>query len=103
MTADVYAIDDALRKGVRNSQPDGTATFDISADADADLIGRVGAVLNLLNVAPRAFHMEARPQGTATVTALVDCAESQAELVARKLQQLTSVRAVVVRYAAAQA
>jgi hypothetical protein len=43
--------------------------------------------------------MEARPDGTATVTAWVDCAESQAELVARKLQQLTSIRAVTVSYA----
>ena len=98
MTADVYAGDDGLREGARNAQPAGAATFDIVADADADLLVRVGAVLNLLNVAPRAFHMEARPEGTATVKALVDCSEPQAELIARKLQQLTSVRDVVVKY-----
>jgi len=103
MAADVYATDDGLRHGVRNSQPPGAATFDIIADADADLLGRVGAVLNLLNIAPRTFHLEARPEGTATVNALFDCAESQAELVARKLLQLTSIHAVVLKYASAQA
>ena len=62
---------------------------------------RVGAALNLLNVAPRVFHLEARPDGTAAVKALVDCSEAQAELIARKLQQLTSVRDVELTYAAA--
>ena len=98
MTADVYAGDDGVREGVRNAQPAGAATFNIVADADADLLVRVGAALNLLNVAPRVFHMEARPEGTAAVKALVDCSEPQAELIARKLQQLTSVRDVVVKY-----
>src|SRR5215204_3725339 len=102
MTADVYANDDGLSGGAGKSQPQGAATFNITADADADLLGRVGAVLNLLNVAPRAFQMAALPEGTATVTALVDCAEFQADLVARKLQRLTSIRDVVVTYAVAQ-
>jgi len=98
MTADVYANDDGLRDGVREFQPEGAAKFEIIADAHADLLGRVGAVLNLLNVAPRAFHMEAGPEGTVTVEAWVDCAESQAELVVRKLQRLTSIRDVVMKY-----
>jgi hypothetical protein len=97
MTVDLYAGHGCLRPDA-HSRPEGAATFDIVADADADLIGRVSAVLNLLNVAPQAFHMEARPEGTAAVSALVDCAENQANLVARKLQQLTSVREVVLRY-----
>ena len=98
MTADVYAGDDGVRQGEGSAQPAGVATFNIVADADANLIVRVGAVLNLLNVAPRAFHMEAGPEGTATVKALVDCSESQAELIARKLQRLTSIRDVVMKY-----
>ena len=98
MTADVYAGDDALRKGARTSQPAGAAMFTILADADADVLMRVSAALNLLNIAPRLFHMEARPEGTAAVNALVECAEAQAQLIARKLQQLTSVRDVVVSY-----
>ena len=98
MTADVYANDDGLRHGARSPRHEGAATFNIVADADPDLLGRVGAILNLLNVAPRTFHMEAREEGTATVKALVDCAESQADLVARKLQRLTSIRDVVVEY-----
>ena len=76
-------------------------TFNIVADADPDLIVRVGAALNLLNVAPRVFHVEARPDGAAAIKTLVDCSEPQAELIARKLQRLTSVRDVVVTYAAA--
>jgi hypothetical protein len=103
MTRDVYAADDALRQGAKKSQTKGAATFDIVADADADVLGRVGAVLNLLNVAPRVFHLEARPEGTVMVKAIVECAEPQAELIARKLQQITSVRAVVVKYASAVA
>ena len=99
MTADVYAGDDGIREGARNAQPAGVATFNIVADADANLIVRVGAALNLLNVAPRVFHMEALPEGAAAVEALVDCSELQAELIGRKLQQLTSVHDVVVTYA----
>ncbi len=100
MTADVYADDLGQQAGARKSQS-GAATFDVIADAHADLIVRVSAALNLLNVAPRLFHMESRPEGLAAVSALVDCAEPQAELIARKLQQLTSVRDVSVKYAAA--
>jgi hypothetical protein len=85
--------------GVPGPQPVGAATFNIFADADPDLLGRVGAVLNLFNVAPRAFRMEASQDGTANVVALVDCHASQAELVARKLQQLTSIRNVSVKFA----
>jgi len=73
MTADVYAGDDGAREGARPAQPSGAATFDIVADADADLLVRVGAALNLLNVAPRVFHMETRPEGVAAVRALVHC------------------------------
>ena len=102
MTADVYAGDVGVPGGARNARRAGAATFDVFADADADLLVRVGAALNLLNVAPRLFHMESRPEGTAAVRAMVECAEAQAELIARKLQQLTSVRDVVMKYAAAE-
>lgn len=99
MTADVYADDDGAREGARTAKPSGAATFEIVADADADLLVRVGATLNLLNVAPRVFHMETRPEGAAAVKALVDCSEPQADLIARKLARLTSIRDVVVTYA----
>jgi len=100
MTADVYAGDLDLQGGARKTRPAGAATFSVVADADADLLVRVGAALNLLNVAPRVFQMEARPEGTAVVSAQVECAEGQAELIARKLQRLTSVRDVVMKYVA---
>jgi hypothetical protein len=102
MTADVYAGDDGLPKGAGSSRPAGAATFSIVADADADVLMRVSAALNLLNIPPRLFHMEARPEGTAAVNALVECAEPQAGLIARKLRQLTSVRDVAVSFAPAQ-
>jgi hypothetical protein len=98
MTADVYANDDDLRAGAGPSRPPGAATFSITADADADLLGRVGDVLNLLNAMPRAFRLEARPEGTAILEACVECAEFQADLIARKLLRLTSIRDVAVTY-----
>jgi len=101
MTADVYAGDHGARDGARSDRPAGAATFAIVADADPDLIVRVSAALRLLNVAPRMFHMETGPEGTAAVKALVDCEEPQAQLIARKLLQLTSVRDVMVKYARA--
>jgi hypothetical protein len=100
MTADVYAGDLDLRGGAKSVRPTGAATFKVVADADADLLVRVGAALNLLNVAPRVFEMEARPEGTAVVMAQVECAEGQAELIARKLQRITSVRDVDMTYVA---
>ena len=101
MTADVYAGDVRAPEGAKRNR--GAATFNVVADAHADVLVRVVAALNLLNVAPRMLHMEAQPEeGTAAVRALVDCAEPQAELIARKLQQITSVRDVVMSYAAAE-
>lgn len=76
------------------------ASFVITADADADLLARVGATLNLLNVMPRAFHLEEREEGTAAVRARVVCPDAQAELVARKLSRLTAVRDVTLEYEA---
>ena len=94
MTADVYAGDDGAHGGAGNAPPSRAVTFNIVADADADLLVRVGTAMNLLNAAPREFHMEVRPEGAAALTASVDCSEAQAELIARKLQRLTSVRHV---------
>ena len=101
MTADVYAGDDGLPKGAGSSRPAGAATFSIVADADADVLMRVSAALNLLNIAPRRLLMEALPEGAAAVDALVYCARPQAELISRKLRQLTCIRDVVVKYASA--
>jgi len=97
MTADVYAGDEALR-GKGGRQPRRVATFVIVADAQADLLLRVGVVLNLLNTLPRSVDLESRADGLAHVRACVDCEEIQAELIARKLRQLTAVRDVELRY-----
>jgi hypothetical protein len=96
MTFDLYSGSSTAGHG--DAHATGSATFNVIADADPNLILRVGAALNLLNVAPREFRMEARPEGRAAVEARVDCAEAQADLVARKLRQITSVHNVVVAY-----
>jgi hypothetical protein len=97
MSDAVYADDQTRRGGAPNPPAAGIATFDISADAHADLLLRVGSVLNLLNVTPRAFNLES-DAGLATVHAFVDCPPHQAELIARKLRQLTAVRDVALKY-----
>jgi hypothetical protein len=98
MTADVYSGDDALRAGAGLPRHEGVATFSIVADAHPDLIGRIGAVLNLFNIAPRSFRMESQGEGIAIVHTSLNCAAPQAELVARKLQQLTCARQVEMKY-----
>lgn len=103
MTAQVYPDDQALRPGSVGPPSTGLATFDIAADAHADLLVRVGNVLNLLNVTPRNFALESRADGFATVRAFIDCGERQAELIARKLQQLTAVRDVTLTFAGSPA
>ena len=98
MTADVYAGDEALRGEKKSRHSAGVATFDIVADAHADLLLRVGVVLNLLNTIPRRVDFVCLADGLAHVRASVDCEEFQAELIARKLRQLTAVRDVELRY-----
>lgn len=94
MPKDVYASDEDLGNGAAVSEPVGVAEFSIIADADPDVLVRLAAILNLLNVAPRAFQLDAVNE-MATVHALVDqCTERQADYVARKLRQLTCVHSV---------
>jgi hypothetical protein len=97
MGAQVYADDQALRDGKGDSPPRGVATFDITADAHADLLLRLSSVLNMLNVTPRMFNLQSHA-GLAIVRAIVECGEHQAELIARKLRQLTAVREVGLTY-----
>jgi hypothetical protein len=97
MGAQVYA-DEQARDDPGDSRIPGVATFDIAADAHADLLMRVSSVLNMLNVAPRTFSLQSHADGLATVRAFVDCGELQAELIARKLRQLTAVRDVGLTY-----
>jgi hypothetical protein len=94
MPKDVYADDEALGSAAAASSSERVADFSIIADADPDVLLRLAAILNLLNVAPRAFRLET-VDGTATVRALVDgCTELQADYAARKLRQLTCVHSV---------
>jgi hypothetical protein len=95
----VYADDDGLNASAAALERPGLADFHIVADADPNVLLRIGAILNLLNIAPRAFHMETNAEGLVAVHALVDqCGEHQADLVARKLGQLTCIRTVILQH-----
>jgi hypothetical protein len=98
MTADVYAGDTDLRGDGRRRVSPGVATFDIIADPHVDLLLRVGVVLNLLNTLPRRVELEIDGNALAQLRASVECDAIQADLIARKLRQLTAVREVELRY-----
>jgi hypothetical protein len=99
MATDVYADDDALRDAAALSSSLGIAEFSIVADADPDVLLRLAAIFNLLNVAPRAFHLDGVNE-TVNVRALVErCTQRQADHAARKLRQLTCVHSVELQHA----
>jgi hypothetical protein len=71
---------------------DVVATFRIRADLDPQLVARIAHQLNLSNLAPMAFSMVSAPDGTASVEATLEgLPYRKAELIHRKIQQLTCV------------
>lgn len=91
MTADVYAGDEDLNRA-RKEPPRSIATIRLRADADADVLFRVAAQLNLLNCPPLRFSFEQRPDGEAVVEAVIgNCTEFAVDMVCRKLERVTSV------------
>jgi hypothetical protein len=92
MTADVYAADDDLLPDVGTSVPDEQFVVTVIADADADVLLRIAAQLNLLNNAPKRFNFERCIDDTVKVEIVVaGCSLRAIDLVCRKLEQLTSV------------
>lgn len=89
---DVYAEDDAAPATAALHR----ATFLIEADADPDALSRIAMTLALANRAPRTFRLERPGAGERLVVeAAVDTSSAgQADLVRRKLLQLSCVRTV---------
>jgi hypothetical protein len=91
MTADVYAGDEDLNLA-RTEAPRSVATIRVRAEADADVLFRVAAQLNLLNCPPLRFLLEQKPEGEVMIEAVVgNCTEFAVDMVCRKLERLTSV------------
>lgn len=69
----------------------GPAVIRLSADADADVLLRIAAQLNLLNTAPARLSLERHRDTVAMVIAFERCTAQAIDLVCRKLAQLTCV------------
>jgi hypothetical protein len=94
MTADVYAADDGLSDSTTPDRSTGCFVIRLISDADPDVLLRVSAQLNVLNEAPKRLVFERRADDIAEMTIVVRCSERAADLVCRKLEQLTSIREV---------
>ena len=91
MTADVYAGDNDLNLP-RPAASEVVAIIKIRADADADVLFRIAAQINLLNCVPRRFLMEQLPGNEVAIEVTVcNCTEFAVDMVCRKLDRLTSV------------
>jgi hypothetical protein len=91
MTADVYAADCGLSDAGASKRASEYFVIRLVADADPDVLHRVSAQLNLLNEAPMRVLFERSADDTAAMTILIRCSARAADLVRRKLEQLTSV------------
>ena len=91
--ADVYAGDagtQRLDEGVRI-----LFLFVIEADPDPDVFARVAMIFNLANVAPCSARFQRRSEGNVTIeVAMPLLGVAQADLIRRKLEQLTCTLSV---------
>lgn len=94
MTIDVYAADDDLGASGAPEQLVQDYVIRLISDADPDVLLRVSAQLNFLNEAPKCLVFEKFLDDTAKMSVVIRCSERSADLVTRKLKQLTSVREV---------
>lgn len=76
--------------------PPGPVTIRVSADADADVLLRIAVQLNFLNTAPTRLSLERHADRVDVVVGFEACALELADLVCRKLAQLTCVADVSV-------
>jgi hypothetical protein len=94
--ADVYAADTALNTGVR-AVVTGTFSFSIEADADPDILSKVANQFNLANVPPSRASYARQAEGLAHIEVeMQGISATIADLIGRKLAQLSSVRWVEV-------
>jgi hypothetical protein len=90
--ADVYAGDTAQAQQ-KGHASDETFSFVIEADADADVFGRIANLFNLANVAPRSASLTRLSSDRVKITVdLAHVSHFTADMIRRKLEQLTSVR-----------
>jgi hypothetical protein len=97
-TADVYAGDIAA------AHPSRTAVFSfvILADADPNAFARIANLFDLANLAPKSVHLESQSDDVLTVSVEIGpLATVRAEMIGRKIAQLTFVRDIQVRAKAA--
>jgi hypothetical protein len=96
-TADVYAGDMA-----NADRTDGCAAaaymFAVRAEAEPSAFARVANVFNIANVAPRSAQLRRELGGDLVIAVVIDLTgDSTAEMIRRKLEQLTCVTEVTVK------
>lgn len=93
MKADVYAGDLAMSSRDLSAKAPRTFVFKVEADADPDALLRIVNQLNLANRAPAALTLVGSQDETVLVEARIDLLTMElADLITRKLAQLTCVR-----------
>jgi hypothetical protein len=89
----VYPNDQSLDD--RTAATRGTFLFEIEADADPDVWVRVAQIFNVANVAPAEVTLKrSSTDRVRIVVAMQNIGAPMAELIRRKLGQLTSIRGV---------
>lgn len=92
MANDVYAGDSDQRPGATPLAPRIDARITVEADPDPDALARIAGIASLTNVAPVAASLTTTRAGPLTVVLeFSDITEAIADLVRRKLAQLTCV------------
>lgn len=100
--ADVYAGDDDLSDPGSPARATATYDFNVSADAQPDVVARIANQFSFVNEAPLYFEFRANPDGSAYARIRIAGATVElADIVARKLSRLTCVNEVVVTPASA--
>jgi len=91
MTRDVYAGDEDLRSAAP-SHSDSTILFIVIADPDSNSLARISAIIAMTNLPPSGGSIVTDSSGQLITTIEVrGCSSSTAELLKRKLEQLTCV------------
>jgi hypothetical protein len=95
-TADVYAGDMADADRTDGGAAAGYV-FGVRAEAEPSAFARVAGVFNIANVAPRSAQLWRELGGDLVIAVVIDLAgDSTAEMIRRKLEQLTCVTEVKV-------
>ena len=91
MTRDVYAGDEDLRSAAP-SHGDSRILFIVTADPESDSLARISAIIAMTNLPPSSGSIATDSAGRLITTIEVrGCSSTTAELLRRKLQQLTCV------------